>query len=207
MSETTTQPQFQIGEVLGSAWDVLKNNVGVLVGATALIGLINIVGNWFTVGLASIVIGGPLWLGFVALGMGLLRRQPTDFAVLFSGFSRFLPAFMANLLITIFAVVGGIFCVIPGIFVTIVYMLTFYYMFDKGLDFWPAMEASRKTVMGNFGPWFLLWLVILGINLVGLIPCGLGLLLTGPLSILMLGVAYDKVEGHAGLGETNALTE
>lgn len=197
MNEHSEQPQFQIGELIGQSWNIFSKNIGLLVGAIVLMYLIIILGNWLTFGLAGIVLQGPLMLGFVALVMGLIRGQAVEFNAFFSGFQRFLPAFMANLLISIFTAIGLLLCVIPGLFVSMIYMLTYFYMFDKKLDFWPAMEASRQTVMGSLGPWIVLWLVLVGINIVGAIPCGLGLLVTGPMSLIILGLAYAKVEGQA----------
>lgn len=195
MNSQSGASQLQIGELLKQSWEIYTKNVGLLIGAMVLLTLIIVVGNWYTLGLAGIVLQGPLMLGFVALAMGMIRAEPVDFNIFFSGFQRFLPAFMANLLITIFTTVGLFLCIIPGLFVSMLYMLTYYYMFDRKLDFWPSMEASRKTVMANLGEWILFWLVILGINILGALPCFLGWLITGPLSIIAIGLAYGKIVG------------
>ena len=194
MSNPTSQPQFAIGAMLGQAWNMFTKNVGVLLGAYVLVAVILVVGNLITFYLASIVLTGPFMLGLTSLGLKIVRGQPGDFNEVFSGFKRFLPAFMANLLIAIFSAIGGILCVIPGLFVVMVYTLTYYFMADKNLDFWPAMEASRKVVMAALGPWILLFLTLLGINFLGAILCGLGTLVTVPLSILVLAQAYEQVK-------------
>ena len=197
MNEHPEQPQFQIGELIGQSWNIFSKNIGLLVGAIVLMYIIIILGNWLTFGLAGIVLQGPLMLGFVALVMGLIRGQAVEFNVFFSGFQRFLPAFMANLLISIFTAIGVMLCVIPGLFVSLIYMLTFFYMFDKQLDFWPAMEASRQKIMSSLGPWILLWLILVVLNIVGMLVCFIGLLVTGPMSLIILGLAYAQVEGQA----------
>jgi len=200
MNGTASTPSLAVGELLSEAWAVFKANAGLLVGAFAIFIVISAGANGLTYkigGIGGIILNGPMMLGYIALVMGLLKKQPVEIGTLFSGFQRFLPAFLANLLMSIFTGIGLILCVIPGLFVSMIYLLTYFYMLEKNLDFWPSMEASRTKIMGNLGSWIVLWLVLIAINIVGLIPCGLGLLVTGPLSLLTLGLAYQRVEGGA----------
>ena len=198
MSEATDRPSLQVGELLGSAWTVFAKNVGILIGAYAVMAVILAGVNIVPLGgLATVVLMGPLLLGLVTLCMRFLRGEPADFGLLFSGFNNFLPAFLAQLVITIFTAIGLCLCIIPGLIVSALYSLTFYYMYDQKLDFWPAMEASRTTVMANPGAWAILLIVIYAMNLVGSIPCGLGTLVTMPLSFLMLGLAYERTKTPA----------
>lgn len=188
------QPQWELGDLFNAGWDLFKKNVGLLIGATLLFWLVMAGANMFTWGLAGLVVGGPLTLGLFALILKIVRGEQAEIGVMFSGFQRFLPALLANLLISVFVGIGIVLCVIPGLIVMALYMLTFLYMYDKGMDFWPAMEASRQQVMANFGKWLVLGIVIVALNLVGSIPCGLGLLVTSPLSMLMIALAYERTE-------------
>lgn len=101
---------------------------------------------------------------------------------------------MAGLLISLFGAIGSMLCVLPGLFVMFIYMLTFLYMTDKNLDFWPAMEASRQTVMANIGAWIIIFLVMIGLNILGGLACGIGQIVSAPVSLLMLALAYLQVE-------------
>lgn len=194
MSQPFEKPRFEIGAMLSSAWGLFTENVGILIGATALVWAIIAVAGGFTWGLAHVVLTGPMLLGYAALILGVARGQHPDFNVLFSGFQRFLPALIANLLISVFCAIGTTLCIIPGIFVMMVYKLTYFYMHDKALDFWPAMEASRKTIMKDFGAWLIVLLVVMGINAAGAMVCGVGLLVTFPVTSLMLALAYEQVK-------------
>ena len=64
-------------------------------------------------------------------------------------------------------------------------------MNEKNLAFWDAMEASRKMAMKNIGQWVILALALFAFNLVGMIPCGLGLLATAPMTCIIITMAYD----------------
>lgn len=189
--------QIAVGELLKDAWGIFQENVVLLLGGFAILIVVNAGANALTWGIAGIVIGGPLMLGYVTVVMKLIRKQPAEFGVVFSGFQRFLPAFLANLLISIFAGIGLLLCIVPGLFVGLIYLFTFYFMVDREDDFWPLMEASREKVMGNLGQWVILGLALLALNIVGSIPCGIGLLVTGPMTAVALGLAYDRTESVA----------
>lgn len=208
MGMGASQPQFDIGQLLSRSWQVFTANVGILLGGLVLFIVIQAAVNG-VLALASLpaaghlVIGGPLTFGYSAVSLRLIRGERVEFGDLFVGFQRFLPTFLANLLISIFFTIGTFLCVIPGLVVAVLYGITFLFMFDRNQDFWPAMESSRQTVMEGFWPWCLLWLVLLALNLAGAIVCGVGLLISIPVSALMLAQAYDQVAG----GGYSAATE
>src|SRR5213075_2236657 len=67
---------------------------------------------------------------------------------------------------------------------------------DKGLEFWTAMELSRKVVTRHwwhcFGLFLLAWLV----GFLGLLACGVGLFLTMPIAAGALVYAYEDIFGY-----------
>jgi uncharacterized membrane protein len=203
MGMGASQPQFDIGQMLSRSWQVFTANVGVLLGGLILFALIQVAVNGALAlvslpAVGPLIIGGPLTLGYAAVSLRLVRGERVEFGDLFMGFQRFLPAFLANLIIGIFVAIGTFLCVIPGLVVAVLYGITFFFMFDRNQDFWPAMESSRQTVMEAFWPWCLVWLVLFALNLGGAIVCGVGLLLSIPVSALMLALAYDQVAGAGG---------
>lgn len=62
---------------------------------------------------------------------------------------------------------------------------------DKGYKFWPAMELSRKLVRKRWWMTFLFMLVSGLLGGIGLIACGVGLLVTMPLYFAMRSCLYD----------------
>jgi len=141
--------------------------------------------------IGPLVLGGPMALGLYKMARKAVNGQPVEFGDLFSGFQRFLDAFLANLIMSIFTMAGTILCVIPGLFIGLMYMLTYLFMLDDNLAFWDAMEASRKMVMNNTWQWILLGLVLFLFNLVGMLACCVGMFVTGPVSLLVITLAYD----------------
>lgn len=206
MGAGPSRANFEIGRLFNDAWNSVSANAGVLIGGCALIVVVQSALNSFTWGIVYLAIAGPLHLGYCDVILRILRGRRVEFVDLFSGFQRFVPAFMANLLITLFAAIAGILtCGLGSLVVLWLYMLVWFFMADRGEDFWPAMESSRKTVMADLGPWLVLGLAIVGINIVGALACGVGLILSIPLTLVMLGLAYEQTcAGAAGSGPSDA---
>ncbi len=66
---------------------------------------------------------------------------------------------------------------------------------DRGMQFWPAMELSRKLAWRQLGTVVLFILALGLINLGGMLVACVGLLVTGPLSALMAASFFDDVAG------------
>ncbi|MEN9279527.1 MAG: hypothetical protein Q6I77_01760, partial [Gloeomargarita sp. DG_1_4_bins_134] len=73
---------------------------------------------------------------------------------------------------------------------------------DQNLNWWPAMEMSRQLITRKFFPMFGFLLLLVLINFGGALLCGLGLLVTVPLTCCALTVAYVDImnQGEGGGG-------
>jgi hypothetical protein len=91
----------------------------------------------------------------------------------------------------LFSVVGPIIAAV----ITLFYSLTVPLVVAKKMQFWPAMEASRKVVAKRWFSLILLSLVLALINVAGLLACGIGLLLTSPLTACVVAAAYEHIFG------------
>jgi uncharacterized membrane protein len=181
---------FDPGDIIGTSWGIFKNNVGPLLGGNLVMLIILCVSGMVPFG--SLVLAGPLMLGMYKMTRVAIRGEAVEFGYLFSGFQKFLPAFLASLLITIFSCIGMIFCIIPGILISILYLPTYLFILDDNLEFWDAMEASRRMVMNNFGQWIVLGLVLFLLNVAGFLACGVGSLVTMPMTYIAIALAFDQ---------------
>lgn len=89
------------------------------------------------------------------------------------------------------SIVGSIIAAV----ITLFYSLTVPLIVAKKMPFWPAMEASRKVVAKRWFSWILLSIILGLINLAGLLVCGIGLLLTSPLTACVVAAAYEHIFG------------
>ncbi|MBI4025166.1 MAG: DUF4339 domain-containing protein [Verrucomicrobia bacterium] len=103
-----------------------------------------------------------------------------------------------NSLMNSLGVLGGIgilVCCLMGIFVSIIWLFTFPLVIDKQLNFWEAMELSRKAAMkrvfGLFGLLIVSGLVVLG----GVLLCCVGIFVTIPIALGAITYAYEDIFG------------
>ena len=68
---------------------------------------------------------------------------------------------------------------------------------DRRIGFWDAMEISRKVLSKNWWGALLFILVCGLINIGGTLLCGIGLLVTVPLTMMALAFLYEDLFGSA----------
>ena len=138
-------------------------------------------------------------LGYVAQAMAwnaALREangERPSLGAFFTG--RFL--WVAVLTGVVLSIVSGLIGWIPfaGLAWAIFTVFAIAFVLDHGRGVFEAIGESFRLVAANFGPVFLLLLALLGINILGAIPAGLGLLVTLPVSVLALAYAFRRLTG------------
>jgi hypothetical protein len=175
------------GRWIGEGWNLVKADIGIFV----LLALVFTVLN----SMVPILISGPLTAGFHIFCMKKILGRRAEFADLFTGFNFFIPALVASLVISVFVFAGTLLCIIPGLVVAAMYKFTYLFIVDKRMDFWPAMEASRAVVKNDYFGFTMFLLALIGINLLGVLLCVVGLLVTIPLTFAAITVAYKEVVG------------
>jgi len=177
----------QTGRWVSAGWAMVTADMG----NYALISLIFVAVN----SVASVVTQGPLQVGFHQYCIKRLYNKRSEIGDIFKGFDFFLPAFVATLLIGIFVFIGTMLCVIPGLVVASMYKFTYLFILDKKMDFWPAMEASHSVVKNDYFGFTMFLIVLALINLLGFLCCIVGLLITIPVSVAAITVAYQELVG------------
>lgn len=183
------------GRWLQRAWDRIKPNLETFI----VLALIYMAAMMAAAKLASvvgeIVVAGGLAPGFfLACLRGASGAKPTV-NDLFDGFKYWMAGILAVGLIQLLTCIGLVFFVIPGILILALYLFTPLFIIDKKMEFWPAMEASRKLVLNDLFGFFLMALLLVGLNLLGILALGVGLLITVPLGFMMITVAYMELVG------------
>ncbi len=182
-----TSVTLQTGHWIGLGWDMVKADLGNFL----LIALV----FFLLSAMVPVIIQGPLLAGFHIYCMKKMFNRRAEFADLFKGFNYFVPTLVASLLISLFVALGTLACIIPGLVLAAMYKFTYLFIFDKRMDFWPAMQASHAVVKNDYVG-FTLFLVLLGlINLLGALCCIVGVFVTIPLSIAAITAAYRDIVG------------
>jgi uncharacterized membrane protein len=115
--------------------------------------------------------------------------------VFFRSFDKFVSLLLLNLLMTLVITLGFIMLIVPGIYFTISYLFAHFFVWFYDMPPTEAIRLSRKTVSGNFSQVFWLWLILVGINLLGVMAFGFGLLLTLPYTACVIYAAFEDIIG------------
>ena len=233
-----------IGDYLSQAWAMFKARAGLMIGVTAVVGLLFLIvnGTPYLSLILSMVLNGPIMGGYWLFLLRSARGEEATFGDAFSGFSpRFGQLLLAYLMPTVIgiaiilpvAIVAGIvfgglamfakggggnpttLFVIAGVLVgllmlatvavmayfNICWLFTVPLVADKGINFWSAMGISRQVVKKHW--WRTFWLsIVCGlINILGVLTCLVGLLVTVPVSMGILAVHFQRVFGELSPGE------
>src|SRR5581483_10631367 len=132
---------FDLAECFNRGGFLLRDNFGLFIGATSLIWLL------FFIPLVRPILGGPLLGGLYLVYLKRIRNEPATVADAFSGFGPLFPhLFLAGFLSLLLSGIGYFFCFVPGIYLQVAWIFGVALVADKRLEFWTAMELSRKTV-------------------------------------------------------------
>src|SRR5687767_10803317 len=175
------------GRWIGMGWGIFKQDVGTFI----LIALIALA----LISVGSFVVTGPLMAGMFIAVRRRMTEGRTDMMDLFAGFNHFIDTFLVCILTSLFGFVGLALCIFPVLIVFAFYLFAYAFVVDRKLSFWDAMESSRKLVVGNLVDYIIFVLLLILLNFVGLLLVGIGLLVTVPVSVAAVAVAYQEAVG------------
>ena len=144
------RPEVQIGQCLGQSWRLLTANFGLLFGATFLVWLITTGCQFIPLigGIINWLIYGVLYGGLYLIFLNRIRGRPASVGDVFAGFSLGFAQLMLVGFLTKLLTMFGLSCclVLPGLYLFVAWMFSVPLVADKRLEFWSAMELSRKVV-------------------------------------------------------------
>jgi uncharacterized membrane protein len=188
-----------IGDCFSRGWQLVKKNFWLAVGATAVMILLSFaLGSIPIVGpLADLALTFVLWGGLAWMFLKLVRGQAADMNDAFAGFSlAFVPLMLASIVVQLLTAVGFVLCILPGVYLFVAWWgFTSLLILDKKLDFWPAMELSRKVVHKHWWQVFGLVILIVLVTLAGALALVVGLFFTTPIAVAASVYAYEDVFG------------
>jgi uncharacterized membrane protein len=177
----------QSGRWISEGWQMVRADLGTYVLLCLVFTAVSSV--------VPIVLQGPLLVGFHIFCIKRILNRGGELGDLFKGFDYFLPAFVASLIISVFVFVGTLVCLIPGLVVAAMYKFTYLFILDKRMDFWPAMQASHAVVKNDYFGFTMFLLLMALVNLLGFLCCIVGLLVSIPVTLAAITVAYKEIVG------------
>ncbi len=144
---------------------------------------------------SGLLLAAPVVTGYYIVARKIDHGRTVELPDFFRSFDKFIPLLILHLLMTLVITLGLILLVIPGIYFAVSYVFAHFFVWFYDVEPSEAIRLSRKTVGGNFGQVLLLCLILAGINLLGAMAFGVGLLLTIPISYCVLYAAFDDIIG------------
>ncbi len=186
--------KLDFGGALSRGFDLLKSDYWPFVGVTLVMTLvIALVG---VIPVANLLLLGLLTGGLQYYYVRKARGEKPELGDCFAGFSVMTGALIiGGLLVWLFTLLGAFLLILPGIYLGIAYQFTFLLILDHKLDFWPAMEVSRRVITAN---WFLMFFLIIvaGIlSALGTVFLVIGVVLTAPYYYAVFAAAYEQLVG------------
>ncbi len=160
------RPEVQIGRCFSQSWTLLSANLGLLFGATALVWLISLVCQFVPfAGIIYLVLRGVLYGGLYLVFLNRIRGLPASAGDVFVGFRlSFAQLLLAGFVTVLLSYVGlGCCLILPGIYLFIAWIFSVPLVADRGLEFWSAMELSRKVVTR-------VWFQVFGLVVLAFLP-------------------------------------
>jgi hypothetical protein len=189
-------PKLGIGDTIGRSWELLKGNFWPLVGVTIVVLLVSgIAGAIPILGiLSSLLLTGVFMGGLYFYYLRRLRGEAVEFGDAFAGFTlAFVPLMLAGLVTSLLTGIGLLLLILPGIYLAVAWAFTVLLVIDQKLEFWTAMEVSRRVITAQW--WRMFGLIILAaiIAMLGVLLLIVGVFVTYPIAIGSLVVAYETL--------------
>lgn len=192
--------RFQNGEAIRYGWNTVKANLGLFVPlALVYLVLTNIDrttprhGHNFT-GPISWLLGTIMMMGLIRIVLKFVDGGKAPFKELWANFNRIWSYLGASVLYMLIVFGGLCLLIVPGIAWAIRFGYYGYFVIDGKCGVMEALRQSSALTKGVKMDLFVFALAILGINLLGALCLGVGVLATIPLTWLAFGYVYRKLQ-------------
>ena len=185
--------EINISKWIMGGWDLVMQDFGQFL----LLSFIYIV--LLTVAFSTLIIGlilaGPLTAGFFYIILNRIRGKEIYIGDIAKGFEVFVAAVLVDILISVFTSIGFTLLIIPGIVISAIYMFAFPLIMEKKMDFWQAMETSRKVVSRNLFELSIFMLVLYIFLFIGMLLLLVGVFVALPIVLAAIAYAYCDLIG------------
>jgi uncharacterized membrane protein len=186
-SESGSFGERDFSKMLAYAWDLLKKNPTLYIGLTLISIIINFIPH---ISIFSIFIN----IGFFNCCYKLMKDENinfSDYFFSFQSFSRFLNILVAVVLMTVATLLGYVLLIIPGIYISVALVFTTVVMVTENKDGIDALKRSKEIVDGRWWNVFMFCGFLFLLNIAGLLCLVIGLVVTIPLTVILLLEYYD----------------
>jgi hypothetical protein len=215
--------ELTAGAIFDNTWRVFQNHAGLLIGSWVLSTFVQFVFYLGMVLLVTLLTQGQqpgqdppaaafliivpgmllfmllsmfLNLGLLRLNLNVAQGRDAGLADLFSGGKYLLPALGASLVFMPIYILGFALCILPGIFALMALWPMAFLVVDRRLGPIAALQQAWEISRPNLATILLMGLIMFGLQMLGVITCYVGFIVTVPLIFLMFTVGYLMMSGQ-----------
>jgi len=204
-----SQSVFSVKEAFKWGWQKTLANLKILIGVLVLSTAVSLPRLFFPdpatqemsflmvvgllVALVILVFQAELHLGMLKICLGLHDGRPVAFKDAFSCFNIVWKLIASAVVYGLIVGLGFLLLIVPGIILALRLYFFNYFLVDKGMGPIQALKQSWNLTKGMTIKLLLLTLASVGINVLGALCFGLGLLVTVPTTILAFTYVYRKM--------------
>lgn len=192
-------PAFEMKPALRRGWMLMKRHFGPFAVLGVVCGLvqalIDAVGSSFlriVLELFNVALG-MIWIRFA---LSVDAGHPPDTAEIRPTLSLYLEYLLASVVYGLIVAVGLALLIVPGVIWAVRFGLFPFFVIDQRVDAMAALRRSLAVTKGITWPLFLFGLLLLGINLLGAIAFGVGLLVSVPTTMIAAAHVYKQVRNR-----------
>ena len=202
---------FSKSEAILFGWNTLKKNFRFFLGMLAIVVVVNVLVGLVISSFSEeapkvlvMVVSVISWVLDLLISMGVIKitlkfcdQEQATYRDLFSAYRLLLNYIVGSIVYGIIVAIGFVFLIIPGIYLAVKYQFYDYLIIDKGMGPIEAIKRSGVLTEGVKRNLVLFWLTLVGINILGIIALGVGLIATVPVSWLAHAYVYRRLELQA----------
>ncbi len=147
-------------------------------------------------GLVSLLMS-PLYVGIIYIANKYNLKEKLDFSDVFIGFRQNFVNIVVYALISSIAIgISFAMCFLPGLFVLPFFMLGYPVLLFENATFSEALTKSFKTAKENYGVFLGTTLLGLLVSISGVFLCGIGIIFTLPIFLVVMYSLYVAYYGR-----------
>ena len=157
------EPELRLGECLSSGVSFFTANAGFVIGAVFITWLLNVMMSFlpFIGGILHLLFSGVVTGGLYLACLRRMRGEPASIGSIFDGFKLcFVQLMLVGTLSSVLTSLSFLLCALPWVYFKVAWILALPLVADKRLEFWSAMELSRKVVTRVWLNMFLLLVLV-----------------------------------------------
>lgn len=199
--------QLEIGPAFSYGWKVVTSDVRPWV----LIALALLVGSAITTGLGDALSGTPIAIFFIvagfviesilgflgaAMALAAVEGERVEIPKLEGKSDGIVTYLVASLIVSVIITIGFVLLIVPG-FIALTALFAFgFFVVEGETDPAAAVRASRDLTRGYRWQIFGAGLVAIGVNLLGVLALGVGLLISIPVTIVAAAHLFMQLHGR-----------